>query len=1077
MEALSKVGKYDVMDVLGRGGMGVVYKAMDPKIGRLVAIKMMTVGFTENPDLLKRFYREAQSTGTLQHPNIVIVYELGDQDGNPYLVMEYLEGESLDRIITARRQLTLVQRLDVIIQICNALNYAHSKGVVHRDIKPANVVILKDGSVKIVDFGIARIGGDALTRTGQVVGTINYMSPEQIQAQVVDGRSDIWAAGVLAFQLLTFALPFDANDTPAVLLKIIGEDPPSLSSYMSDCPPELEQAVRHALVKDREERYQTAEDFAFDLMRVREKQCREQVDQYLEQAQQAVARSELAKGKELLLEILKVDTQNMAAKQLLQQVQQLMQKQQRGEQVRQLHDMARAAIEQKQFQDAIGYLDQALAVDKMNSELRNLREWAQQAQQRQQRVEEILQQAESAQQADDLDQAQALLAEAMKLDANDSRVRSLHAALNRDIEIRSRRNKLQGMLSSAAKEISSRRFTAALDLLKEVETIDATAPELHALLKLAQAGHDQEQRRRELEDFSAHIEEAMGRDDYAGACSKAEEALLKFPNDPALIKLRTLAEKQRHASERKQFVEEQLAAARVFLDAGRSAEAVQVLEAALKKTPGDTRLHSMLGLLRENVERETVEQQRQQVVRSAKEALRAKAFDKAVEILEDALNDLGDSPEISDLLQFARDEVAGAELRKRVNDAAEEAQRLMAADEHEQAVALLEDTLQETPDDALRVILAEARRQVEDFNKKLAAVITRAQRLIDTHKASEAVQLLSSQPASFSRSPAFLELSARARTEHERAQRIQKALEEAREAHARNDTSTAISILQRCRDTNGDAPELTKALSEIEGKRSAAAKAAIDRAIRDGRMLLLARQYTAALQMLESVQQQASSAPAELKAQYDKLLNEIRTGAARQQADVSKASRAVTQDGAVPSGTQVDQSYGSTTVGHGPAMAGSSGTIIAPAPGREARAAAAPAIAPARVAEVAPAARSRKTGLIVAVVVVVLLLAAGAGYFMTHRAAPTPSDSYISFNAVPWGTVKSLEPVGGKSPSILVNQVTPLRLSVPAGEYKVTISGPDGTNRTEQVRVSTEAPVSLTVVFEAIDVDKIINSH
>src|SRR5205814_401935 len=154
-----------------------------------------------------------------------------------------------------------------------------------------------------------------------------------------------------------------------------------------------------------------------------------------------------------------------------------------------------------------------------------------------------------------------------------------------------------------------------------------------------------------------------------------------------------------------------------------------------------------------------------------------------VEILEDALADLGDSPEISDLLQFARDEVASAELRKRVNDAAEEAQRLMAADEHEQAAALLEDTLQETPDEALRVMLAEARRQVDEFNKKLATVITRAQRLIDTHKANEAVQLLAAQPATFARSPAFLELSARARAEHERAQRIQKALEEAREAH------------------------------------------------------------------------------------------------------------------------------------------------------------------------------------------------------------------------------------------------------------------------------------------------------
>lgn len=1064
---LTKVGKYDVMDVLGRGGMGVVYKAMDPKIGRLVAIKMMTVGFTENPDLLKRFYREAQSTGTLQHPNIVIVYELGDQDGNPYLVMEYLEGESLDRIISARRQLTLVQRLDIIIQVCNALNYAHSRGVVHRDIKPANVVVLKDGSVKIVDFGIARIGGDALTKTGQVVGTINYMSPEQLQAQVVDGRSDIWAAGVVAFQLLTFTLPFEAPETTAVLLKILNEDPPSLSSYLADCPAELEQAVCQALAKDREERYQTAEDFSFDLQRVREKLCRAQVDQYLEQAQACVSRSELAKGKELLLEVLKVDTQNLAAKQLLQQVQHLMQKQQRGEQVRQLHDMARTAIEQKQFHDAAGYLDQALAVDKTNADLRNLREWVQQARERQKKLEEMLQQAESAQQADDLDHAQAVMAEAMKLDANDTRVRALNASLLKELENRSRHNKLQTLLSNAAKEISSRRFTAALDLLKEAEALDANAPELHALLKLAQSGHDQEKKRQELEEFSAQVEEALGRDDFAGACAKAEEALLKFPSDPALLKLRSLAEKQRQAGEKKHFVEQQLTAARAFLDSGKPTEAVQVLETALKKAPGDTRLHSMLGLLRENVERETVEQQKQQVIRAAKEALRSKDFDKAVEILEDAITDLGDSGELADLLQFARDEAANAELRKRLDEAGEEAQRLMAADEHEQAVALLEETLRQTPDEALRVVLAEARRQVEEFNKKLANVISRAQRLLETRKPGEAVTLLESQPANFSRSPAYVELVARAHAEQERLAHIQKALEEAREAHAKNDPQSAVTILQRARSTHGDSPEIAKALAEIEAKRAAAAKAAVERAVRDARMLLLARQYTAAMQMLDTVASQVGAAPADIKAQYDKLRDDIRSGLDRQQADVSK-SRTTTQDGVSAGGTQVDLGYGATAIAPQPAAAAAR-PAVAPA-----RPEPAPQVVPSRPTPVA--AQPRKTGLIAAIVVVVLLVLGGVGYWMTHRAAKVTADSYVSINAVPWGKVKSFAPADGKDP-IVVDDVTPLRIAVPAGEYKVTIAGPNGAERTEQVRASREAPTSFTVVFEAIDVDKIVNSH
>src|SRR5579884_477226 len=184
--AYKKLGKYDVLDVIGRGGMGVIYKGVDPGIGRIVAIKMMTGAFVENPELLQRFYREAQSAGKLQHPNIVTVYDLGVQDGNPYLVMEFLEGESLDTIIRTHRSLPLEEKINIVLQICDALAYAHQRHIIHRDIKPANIMVLRDGGVKIVDFGIARIGNEAMTRPGQMLGSFQYMSPEQINADNVD---------------------------------------------------------------------------------------------------------------------------------------------------------------------------------------------------------------------------------------------------------------------------------------------------------------------------------------------------------------------------------------------------------------------------------------------------------------------------------------------------------------------------------------------------------------------------------------------------------------------------------------------------------------------------------------------------------------------------------------------------------------------------------------------------------------------------------------------------------------------------------------------------------------------------
>ena len=187
-----KIGKYEITGVLGRGGMGVVYRAEDKRIGRLVAIKTLTEGFSGQPEMLERFYREAQA-GILQHPNIVIVYDLGDEDGVPFIVMEYVEGDPLDKLISSGRQLNLVDKLSIIEQVCSALGYAHQRGVVHRDIKPANVIVQSDGTAKLVDFGIARVqnsGSESgLTRTGNVIGTVHYIAPERLRGRPFDGRS------------------------------------------------------------------------------------------------------------------------------------------------------------------------------------------------------------------------------------------------------------------------------------------------------------------------------------------------------------------------------------------------------------------------------------------------------------------------------------------------------------------------------------------------------------------------------------------------------------------------------------------------------------------------------------------------------------------------------------------------------------------------------------------------------------------------------------------------------------------------------------------------------------------------
>src|SRR5579859_1658991 len=938
---LTKIGKYEVIEIIGKGGMGVVYKAMDNLIERLVAIKMMTGGFAENPDLLKRFYREAKSTGMLQHPNIVIVYELGDHEGNPYLVMEYLEGEPLDKIIAARRDISVVEKLGYMIQCCSGLAFAHQRGIVHRDIKPANLMVLKDGNCKLVDFGIARIGDNSMTRTGQVVGTISYMSPEQINAQVVDGRADIFSAGVMLYELLTGALPFDGKDTASTLLKIIHEEPPPLKNYIQNYPPDLDDVMKKALAKDREDRYSTADDFAFDLSRVQEQLKRLMVSDYVERAKTSIAKADLAKAKEILQLVLKVDTQHAVAKELMQEVQQRLQRQVRNEQIKQLRANAEGALSQKMYADALMYAEQALTLDKSNTELLNLRDVVAAAKQRQEKLQTALHKAESAQHAGDLDAALKAAEEALTLDPENTQVKNLHTSISKEVSEKTRQKQLQNLLDEARRDISARKFTAAFDVLKKAESIDATSPEIAALMKLASSGRDQESRRKDLEKFTNEVEDALSREDYQAACDKVEQGLQKFANDPALLKLKALTDKQREAGERKKFVEEQMAAARKLLDAGKAAEAQVILDKASQKYPGEARLRSLLAIVRDSAEQEKTEKIKAEYIQKANEARRKKDFEGAVHILETVPAQIEGSAEIQELLQLTREEATSFAQRKKVDAAAEEAQRLIAEEEYEQAVSVLEATLKQAPNEEIKVLLADAKQRVEEFARKVSAAVTRAKRFVEGRKFDEAVAFLESQPKSFARNNEFTGVLEAARTGQDQLKSVKAAIDKAKEVLAKNDYGSAQKIMEACKATYGETPEIKQAFADFEAKRVAAAKTKFDKAIKDARTLLLARQYAAVMKELDGVAPLVSAATPELQNQYQSLRKEASAGVARQQkeVDLGKTIVAGSQD---TSQTIISGSYEP-----------SSATLPAARPSSS-RAGAAVAAAPARPVVVAP---------------------------------------------------------------------------------------------------------------------------
>ncbi|HEY8182538.1 MAG TPA: serine/threonine-protein kinase [Thermoanaerobaculia bacterium] len=265
-ERPTNIGKYEILATLGRGGMGVVYKARDPVIDRIVAIKTILIGEEVNAEdnLADRLTMEARSAGRLHHPNIVTVFDFGKEGDLSYIVMEYVEGINLARIIDERRPLPLDTKLSLLVQIANGLAYAHERGVIHRDMKPANVCIASPGTAKILDFGLARFDSTRLTKTGYMAGTIAYMSPERLGG-TTGASDDIFALGAVAYEVLTYQRAFPGATPPEVFGKILGPVPPAAPSQIADVPAKLDRVILKALAKETEARYATAAEFADDL--------------------------------------------------------------------------------------------------------------------------------------------------------------------------------------------------------------------------------------------------------------------------------------------------------------------------------------------------------------------------------------------------------------------------------------------------------------------------------------------------------------------------------------------------------------------------------------------------------------------------------------------------------------------------------------------------------------------------------------------------------------------------------------------------------------------------------------------
>jgi serine/threonine-protein kinase len=742
---IERIGKYPILGILGVGGMGVVYRGMDQSVGREVAIKTLTEATEE---LRQRFLMEARS-GVLNHPNIVTVYDFGEQDGLPYIVMEYLPGDSLENLLRKGHNFSLIEKLDTIRQLCLGLGYAHRKGVIHRDIKPANMMVQPDGMVKIVDFGVARVEErSGITQTGMVIGTFHYIAPERLLGKTADGRADIWSAGVILYLLLTGQLPFPGDD-PATLQRVVREPYKPLSKSVSGYPAALDQVVERALAKSPDDRYATADEMAVDLTAVIAEIRQEEAQQLLPEARRLIEEQSFQRAQEVLQELLKIQTtHNTEAKALMKEVNHQLAQRRREEKIQQIRVQAESLLNARELDKSLAILEEGLAIDSANAELTKLRQRVRKEKEKQKNFNEFLQQADSARRLGDYQAAIAFVRKALKLDKSNTKGIQLFNLLLNEAEEAEKRARVTELLRSASVELNAKRYVEAIGFLRNAELLDPNNLELPLLLGDANAGLEQVRRGELIARLESEASSASGLEQLKQAAKAIREAMANMPSEGALVLLTGQVDRQIRELEDQRFVIETVQACREL----RPRQALLLVQKARQRVPEDGQLLKLDGILSERVRQLTADERRDEYLSQASEALSAGQFADAVRSLEDCQQEGIATEKILSLLEFARREEAEYRRQELLRQRVIQSQSLIGDSAFGEAIELLEEALLQNDDPSLRLLLEQAIEGRESLRKEIESVLASAQRLARVGKVAEAIQLFQEQPPAVRRS-------------------------------------------------------------------------------------------------------------------------------------------------------------------------------------------------------------------------------------------------------------------------------------------------------------------------------------
>jgi tetratricopeptide (TPR) repeat protein len=753
-----QIGKYQIQAELGRGGFGVVYSAYDPTVGRPVAVKVLTA--IGDNQLLTRFKNEAAAAGNLRHKNIVTIYDYGDDDGLPYIVMELLEGEDLNQIIAARRPMPLLQKVSIMVQVADGLHSAHRAGVVHRDVKPGNMRLLPDGTVKLMDFGIARLVADSaatrLTRQGHVIGTLYYMAPEQVLGEEADALSDIFAYGSTYYELLTGKHPFQGLDPRSVFHKITAEDPEPIRSLVPDCPEALEKIVNRTLQKDRDLRYPSLRDVQVDTEPILIELRQERAEALVAEAKRLYGTAELQSAQTVLGEVFDLDPANREARQLRETIQtQLLHRLIRPK-LEALVKKAEAALSTRRFEDAIESLEAALRLDRDNHTV-----------------------------SQKLEQARECL------------------TLRREMAV---------LIADARRLFSKQTLEAALEVLLQVIERDPSNPEAQQLLDEARIALRSREKERQYQEKLQQARELLQANSFDKSARLLEELDAEFKNGEEVGELAAQIRSRKELIERQEQLKEEISAIRELLAGAKFELAIKRVEAVMNRFPEEvepTRLfilaHKQLAAHRKDQALSKLENELNLLTASGH-------FERALSLISRSLNTYSSEPRLLEAQRRINEQWAHQKREAAIRQLLDDSERFATHSEFEKAVQVLETAFQQYPEDPRIVGSLAAKRREEGIVK----LLSQAQAQLNRREYQHTLDLIDRGLSEYGSDERLTGTRAKivtAKAEWERAEEIRGLVDKSGQLVAQNHFEAALELLDSGLRRFPDESELAEALA------------------------------------------------------------------------------------------------------------------------------------------------------------------------------------------------------------------------------------------------------------------------